>query len=410
MKHIFIALTACAVTASAQVRLQIMQTENSISSTQTNIKMDQILQMGGQEIITRNSQTFTTKHATALKRAENGTLDTNATIMKWVSEWTFPGFITMKFDSAETATNLKSKVAIGDKPIALKQLQPIIDLLYVIKKHPVKYVYYKSGAIKEVELPKLFLVKKVGPETKEPVEYVYYRSGAIKEVNPETKEPVEHEWPEACIKKKEVDQIKDTTAGTVKARKKQLKDALIRLDQLGLNYKKGINLEDALTRLDRLCLKIKQEFNPKETANVHKQQHSRIPNKAISKGDTWARNETMKLDGNQVMNFQVKYKYEGTITKTKNTPELHRITGQVTDVAYEAKVKDTAPLKVKNSQLKVAKTKIELLFDNKQGKFVQSNSLIQIKGNMIFEANGQELPGKLDLTIERNTKQLPNEK
>jgi hypothetical protein len=389
MKHIFIALTACAVTASAQVRLQIMQTENSISSTQTNIKMDQILQMGGQEIITRNSQTFTTKHATALKRAENGTLDTNATIMKWVSEWTFPGFITMKFDSAETATNLKSKVAIGDKPIALKQLQPIIDLLYVIKKHPVKYVYYKSGAIKEVELPKLFDVKKVDPETKE---------------------PLEHEWPEACIKKKEVGQKKDSTAGTVKARKKQLKDALIRLNQLGLKNKKELNLEDALTRLDRLCLKIKQEFNPEETANEHRQQHSRLPNKAISKGDTWARNETMKLDGNQVMNFQIKYKYEGTITKTKNTPELHRITGQVTNVVYEVKVKDTAPLKVKNSQLKVAKTKIELLFDNKQGKFVQSNSLIQIKGNMIFEANGQELPGKLDLTIERNTKQLPNEK
>ena len=161
MKHIFIALTACAVTASAQVRLQIMQTENSISSTQTNIKMDQILQMGGQEIITRNSQTFTTKHATALKRAENGTLDTNATIKKWVSEWIFPGGITMKFDSAATATNLKSKVAIRDKPIALKQLQPIIDLLYVIKEHPVKYVYYKSGAIKEVELPKLFTLKKL---------------------------------------------------------------------------------------------------------------------------------------------------------------------------------------------------------------------------------------------------------
>ena len=64
------------------------------------------------------------------------------------------------------------------------------------------------------------------------------------------------------------------------------------------------------------------------------------------------------------MNFQIKYKYEGTITKTKNTPELHRITGQVTNVAYEVKVEDTAPLKVKNSQLKVAKTKIELLFES----------------------------------------------
>ena len=206
MKRIFITLTAFAITASAQVRLQIMQTENSISSTQTNIKMDQILQMGGQEIITRNSQTFTTKYATALKRAENGTLDTNATIMKWVSEWTFPGFITMKFDSAAPVTNLKSRVTIDDKPIELKQLQPIIDLLYVIKEHPVKYVYYKSGAIKEVKLPSLY----------------------DQEVSPKTKEPVKHEWPEACIKKK------DTTAGTIKARKKQLKDALFSLNQLGL--------------------------------------------------------------------------------------------------------------------------------------------------------------------------------
>ena len=334
-----------------------MQTENSISSTQTNIKMDQILQMGGQEIITRNSQTFTTKHATALKRAENGTLDTNATIMKWVSEWTFPGFITMKFDSAETATNLKSKVAIGDKPIALKQLQPIIDLLYVIKEHPVTYVYYKSGAIKEVKLPGLY-DKEVDPNTKKP------------------KEPVKYEW------------------------SKDFKN------------KKIANL-------------IKQEFNPDGTANERKQQQARLPNKVVSKGDTWTRNETMKLDGNQVMNFQIKYKYEGTITKTKNTPELHRITGQVTDVAYEVKVEDTAPLKVKNSQLKAAKTRIEILFqsanleeikDEKsdkllyvqhRGKFFKSDNLIQIKGNMTFEANGQELPSKLDLTIEQNNRELP---
>ncbi|MFM1555238.1 MAG: hypothetical protein ACKJR1_01990, partial [Limisphaerales bacterium] len=140
MKHIFIALTACAVTASAQVRLQIMQTENSTSSIQTNIKMDQILQMGGQEIITRNSQTFTTEHTTKRKREEDGTLEATATIKKWVSEWIFPGGITMKFDSAAPATNLKSKVAIRNKPIALKQLQPIIDLLYVIKEHPVTYI------------------------------------------------------------------------------------------------------------------------------------------------------------------------------------------------------------------------------------------------------------------------------
>jgi hypothetical protein len=357
MKHIFIALTACAITASAQVRLQIMQTENSTSIIQTNIKMDQILQMGGQEIITRNSQTFTTEHTTKREREEDGTLEATATIKKWVSEWIFPGGITMKFDSAAPATNLKSKVAIRDKPIALKQLQPIIDLLYVIKEHPVTYIYYKSGAIKEVKLPGLY-DKEVDPNTKKP------------------KEPVKYEW------------------------SKDFKN------------KKIANL-------------IKQEFNPDGTANERKQQQARLPNKVVSKGDTWVRNETIKLGGNQVMNFQIKYKYEGTITKTKNTPELHRITGQVTDVAYEVKVEDTAPLKVKNSQLKAAKTRIEILFqsdnleeikDDKsdkllyiqhRGKFFKSDNLIQIKGNMTFEANGQELPGKLDLTIEQNNKELP---
>ncbi|MFM1556927.1 MAG: hypothetical protein ACKJR1_10610, partial [Limisphaerales bacterium] len=227
----------------------------------------------------------------------------------------------------------------------------------VIKEHPVTYIYYKSGAIKEVKLPGLY-DKEVDPNTKKP------------------KEPVKYEW------------------------SKDFKN------------KKIANL-------------IKQEFNPDGTANERKQQQARLPNKVVSKGDTWTRNETMKLDGNQVMNFQIKYKYEGTITKTKNTPELHRITGQVTDVAYEVKVEDTAPLKVKNSQLKAAKTRIEILFqsanleeikDEKsdkllyvqhRGKFFKSDNLIQIKGNMTFEANGQELPSKLDLTIEQNNRELP---
>ena len=347
MKHIFIALTACAVTASAQVRLQIMQAENFTSSIQTNIKMDQILQMGGQEIITHNSQTFTTEHATGV-RAKNGTLRATATIKKWVSKWTFPGGITMEFNSSAPKT-------IRDDPIVLKQLQPIIDLLYVIKEHPVTYIYYKSGAIKEVELPGLY-VKEVDSNTNKP------------------KEPVKYELSKELKKKKIADLIK-------------------------------------------------QEFDPDGTANERKQQHARLPNKVVSKGDTWVRNETMKLDGNQVINFRIKYKYEGTITKTKNTPELHIITGQVTDVAYEVKVEDAAPLKVKNSQLKVAKTKIELLFqstnaekikdkksgnhDQHRGRFVKSDNLIQIKGNMTFEANGQELPGKLHLTIEQNNKELP---
>ena len=44
------------------------------------------------------------------------------------------------------------------------------------------------------------------------------------------------------------------------------------------------------------------------------------------------------------------------------------------------------------------------------GRFVEVKSLIQIKGDMTFEANGMELPGKLDLTMESNIRELPSEK
>jgi len=51
-----------------------------------------------------------------------------------------------------------------------------------------------------------------------------------------------------------------------------------------------------------------------------------------------------------------------------------------------------------------------LLFDRKLGRFVETKSLIQVTGEMTFKANGQELPGKLDLTIAQTTAELPSKK
>ena len=108
------------------------------------------------------------------------------------------------------------------------------------------------------------------------------------------------------------------------------------------------------------------------------------------------------------MTFRIDYKYEGTIKL--NGRELDRITGKVTDVAYDQEDEAPGPLKVKNSELKPVKSSVEVLFDRKLGHFIEMKSLIQIKGGMTFEANGMELPGKLDLTMENNTRDLPSEK
>jgi hypothetical protein len=133
-----------------------------------------------------------------------------------------------------------------------------------------------------------------------------------------------------------------------------------------------------------------------------------LPDKAGSKGDTWVRDQKSPLGGGQVMSFRIDYKYEGTVKR--NGRELDHITGKVTSVGYDQEGEALGPLKVKDSELKPTKSSLEIFFDRKLGRYVEVKSLIQIKGDMTFEANGMELPGKLDLTMESNVKDLPPEK
>ena len=152
----------------------------------------------------------------------------------------------------------------------------------------------------------------------------------------------------------------------------------------------------------------KNNLSPKKITAQLKDQQAILPDKAVSKGDTWVRDQNAHLGGGQVMTFRIDYKYEGTIKL--NGHELDRITGKVTDVAYDQEGEAPGPLKVKNSELKPANSSFEILFDRQLGRFVEVKSLIQIKGDMTFEANGMELPGKLDLTMESNIRELPPEK
>ncbi len=152
----------------------------------------------------------------------------------------------------------------------------------------------------------------------------------------------------------------------------------------------------------------KHELSPKKITAQLKDQLAILPDKAVSQGDTWVRDQTASLGGGQVMTFRIDYKYEGMVKL--NGRELDRITGKVTDVTYDQEGEVPGPLKVKNSELKPARSSLEIFFDRKLGRFIEMKSLIQIKGDMTFEANGMELPGKLDLTMENNTKDLPPEK
>ncbi len=143
--------------------------------------------------------------------------------------------------------------------------------------------------------------------------------------------------------------------------------------------------------------KVKPDLSPAKAKRDVEQIARILPDKAMNKGDTWVRKEAMDLGGGQMMRFQMEYEYKGAVRREGR--ELDVIEAKATSVDYELDANSPLPLKLKNSELKVAGSKTKLLFDRELGVFLEIESSVRITGDMTFEVAGNELPGKLDLTI-----------
>jgi hypothetical protein len=108
------------------------------------------------------------------------------------------------------------------------------------------------------------------------------------------------------------------------------------------------------------------------------------------------------------MSLRIDFQYEGTVKKEGR--ELDRISGKITDVAYVGEDWREGPGLVKNAELKPAKSSVEVLFDRKLGRFVETKLLVQAKGDLTVEAGGKELTAKVYITFEQGMKVLPEEK
>ena len=139
-----------------------------------------------------------------------------------------------------------------------------------------------------------------------------------------------------------------------------------------------------------------------------KQQQEMLPDKAISKGDTWTRNQKVDFGAFREMSLRIDFQYEGTIKKEGR--ELDRISGKITDVAYVGEDWRGGGALVKNAEVKPAKSSVEVLFDRKLGRYVEMKMLVQVKGELTLEADGNELPAKWENTFEQGIKVLPPEK
>ena len=123
-----------------------------------------------------------------------------------------------------------------------------------------------------------------------------------------------------------------------------------------------------------------------------------LPDGPVKQGDTWEREATMLFDSYQSMTFTTIYKYEGTIAKDGKS--LDKISATTTKVSYAMGADSPSPLKIVDSDLKVAESSGTILFDRAAGLIVDSKDKKHISGSLKCDINGMELPGKLDLTFE----------
>lgn len=161
-------------------------------------------------------------------------------------------------------------------------------------------------------------------------------------------------------------------------------------------------VDEALAKVPPASLEsFKQQLNPELIKSEWQQSLDAVPNRAVKKGDTWTRTETMNIGAGQTLTFDVQYEYQDTIEKAGR--KLEKVSLVFTSVKYAQDGAGLGPLKVVMSDLHVDQSFGQYLLDRETGVVVERASNVHITGPMTFEINGQQLPGKVDLSLDVDT-------
>ena len=129
-----------------------------------------------------------------------------------------------------------------------------------------------------------------------------------------------------------------------------------------------------------------------------------FPDVLLRKGEPWDRTETMDLGAGQTLTFQKQYEYLGTVEKAGRT--LDKIGVKETTVSYAMEANPALPVSVSQSDLKVDSSDGTVLFDRELGRVVESHNKTHITGDLTLQANGMDIPAKLDLTLDTETEMV----
>jgi hypothetical protein len=142
---------------------------------------------------------------------------------------------------------------------------------------------------------------------------------------------------------------------------------------------------------------VKRQIDGTYLRDKANQEMEKVPSKPVSKGDTWELSETMRLEGGQSMTLKTKYTYQGEVDR--NGKKVHQIDLEATDVSYAIDADAATPLKLISSNLKPKMVEGVIYFDQEAGQVVEAREKIQITGDLKFTVSGNELAGKIDLTM-----------
>jgi hypothetical protein len=167
-------------------------------------------------------------------------------------------------------------------------------------------------------------------------------------------------------------------------------------------------LEKVKDKGEQVIDALKSRSDAEKLKKAFDEAHNNMPNILVREGEPWDRTDTRDIGGGQTLTFKNRYEYLGTVNKAGKM--LDKLGVRSTGVTLTMDPDSKSPAKIVSSDLKVESSDSTILFDRAAGIIVDRTSKVQIKGDITLEANGQQLPAKLDLTIDSNTTQSANAK
>jgi hypothetical protein len=159
--------------------------------------------------------------------------------------------------------------------------------------------------------------------------------------------------------------------------------------------------QDLLNSLPpELQANVKSQLDPEFLKKIANQELDQLPSDPVNVGDSWQRTEMVNFGAGQVMTFQKKYTYQGTVDK--DGKKLDKITVKALSVDF-ALQDSPLPLQLKGSDLKADQTEGTILFNRDAGYVVEAQSAIRITGDIMFAINGMDLPSQIDLKLNAST-------